>query len=70
MLKFVEGRDAEGFSEFLRREKDRRRICGFSPIFALLHLIRAREGKLLRYAQSVEPNAQSVVSFASLAFFA
>jgi len=70
MLKFVEGLDAEGFFGFLKREKDRRRICGFSPIYTLLHLIRAREGRLLKYGQSMEPNSQSVVTFASLAYYA
>ena len=53
----------------MRREKDRRKICGFSAIYSLLHLIDAREGKLLKYDQSVEPNSQSVVTFASMAFY-
>jgi len=69
MLGFVQGRDAEGFYEFLRREKDQRKICGFSPIYTLLHLINAGKGKLLHYHQAVEPNSQSVVTFASLAFY-
>jgi MEMO1 family protein len=69
MLGFVQGRDAEGFYEFLRGEQDRRKICGFSPIYTLLHLIQAGEGKLLNYQQAVEANSQSVVTFASLAFY-
>ena len=54
----------------MRREQDRRKICGFSPIYTLLHLIKAGEGKLLKYQQAVESNSQSVVTFASLAFYA
>jgi hypothetical protein len=70
MLKYVQERDGEAFFEFLRREKDRRKVCGFAPIYALLHLIKAGEGRLLKYHQSVESDCQSVVTFASLAFYA
>lgn len=70
MLKFVIEGDGEGFSEFLRKEKDRRKICGFSSIYSLLYLIKPGEGRLLKYNQSVEANSQSVVTFASMAFYA
>ena len=68
-LEYVERLDAEGFYDSLRREKDRRRICGLPPIYTLLHLIEAREGKLLKYSQSIDPATQSAVTFASMAFF-
>ncbi len=70
MLKYVERLDAEGFFGVLRREKDRRRICGLAPIYVLLHLLEGTEGKLLKYSQSPDPASQSVVTFASLAYFA
>jgi MEMO1 family protein len=70
MLEFVRERDGEGFFDFLRREKDRRKVCGSSSIYALLQLIQAGEGRLLKYDQSLEENSQSVVTFASLAFYA
>lgn len=69
LLGYAEGLDAEGFYDALRREKDRRRICGLPPIYTLLHLVDARVGKLLKYSQSMDPATQSVVTFASLAFF-
>jgi hypothetical protein len=69
LLAHAERMDAEGFYECLRREKDRRRICGFPPIYTLLHLLGAREGKFLKYGQSLDPATQSVVTFASVAFF-
>jgi MEMO1 family protein len=69
LLAHAERIDAEGFYECLRREKDRRRICGFPPIYTLLHLLGAREGKILKYGQSLDPATQSVVTFASVAFF-
>lgn len=69
LLKFVEKVDAEGFYHCLCREKDRRRVCGLPPIYILLHSINAREGKLLKYSQSMDSATQSAVTFASLAFF-
>ena len=68
MLACVENMDAEGFFDFVSREEDRRKICGLPPIYTLLKVMDAREGKLLSYQQSVEPNGSSVVSFASMVF--
>jgi MEMO1 family protein len=69
MLEPVLRLDREGFFSFLRREKDRRKICGSSAIYTLLGLIDSGEGALLKYGQSLEPNAQSAVTFASVAFY-
>ncbi len=69
MLEPVCNLDAEGFFAFLSQEKDRRKICGSSAIYTLLSLIESRSGELLKYDQSVEPNSQSVVTFASMAFY-
>ena len=69
MLEPVRNLDREGFFAFLRKEKDRRKICGSSAIYAFMYLLNAREGELLKYDQSVEPNSQSVVTFASMAFY-
>ena len=68
MLACVENMDADGFFDFVRREEDRRKICGLPPIYMLLKVMNARQGKLLNYQQSVEPNGSSVVSFASMVF--
>ncbi len=69
MLEYVEKGDGEGFYTFIQRERDRRRICGLPAIYVLLKAIEAREGKLLKYGQAYTPEIQSVVSFASLAFY-
>ncbi len=68
MLEHAERADPEGFFGFLSREKDRRRVCGLAPIYVLLHLLEGKDGKLLRYSQSVDPAGQSVVTFAGMAF--
>lgn len=68
MLSYVERMDADGFYQFIQREKDSRKICGLPPIYTLLRVINTGEGKLLNYQQSVEPNGSSVVTFASMVF--
>jgi AmmeMemoRadiSam system protein B len=70
LLECAERNDPEGFFTLLALEKDRRKVCGLSPIYVLLHLLEGVSGKLLKYSQAVDPNTQSVVTFASLAFYA
>ena len=45
MLKFVEELKAEEFAGYIQKEKDQRRISGFSPIYSLLRLIQAEHGR-------------------------
>jgi AmmeMemoRadiSam system protein B len=61
--------DAKAWFEEIRRERDRRRVCGLPPIYALLRSADATSGKLLAYAQCpADENGGSVVSIASLVF--
>ena len=66
MLQAVTAGDAEGFFRFVQRERDRRRICGLSPIYILLKVLEGVKGTLLRYSQWPDP--QGTVTFASLTF--
>ncbi|MBI3625073.1 MAG: AmmeMemoRadiSam system protein B, partial [Candidatus Rokubacteria bacterium] len=66
MLEPVAAVDARAFYESVSRDGDRRRICGLSPIYALLRCLPAGRGRLLRYAQWPDP--QGTVTFASLVF--
>ena len=66
MLAHVEGLDARAFFSFVAREKDRRNICGFVPMYVALQASGAGSCELLEYAQSPEEPTQSVVSYASL----
>ena len=54
------------FFESVRRDGDRRRICGLSPIYALLRTLGGAPGTLRRYGQWPDP--QGVVTFASVVF--
>jgi len=69
MLEYAEEMDGEGFFSSIAKEKDRRRICGLPAIYAMLKILEAKEGKLLKYDQAFTPETQSVVTFASLAFY-
>jgi AmmeMemoRadiSam system protein B len=69
MLGYVERMDGEGFFSSIARERDRRRICGLPPIYSMLKILGAKEGKVLQYGQAFTPEIQSVVSFASMAFY-
>lgn len=66
MLDAVAACDAREFYESVARDGDSRRICGLSPIYALLKGAGASSGALLHYAQWQDP--QAAVTFASLAF--
>lgn len=68
-LSFGEKLDAEGFYRSVEEEKDWRKVCGLSPIYATLAAIDAERGKLLDYGQALEPDTGSVVSYASMGFY-
>ncbi|MDI6763079.1 MAG: AmmeMemoRadiSam system protein B [Thermodesulfobacteriota bacterium] len=69
MLKHAEKVDEEKFFSSISEEQDRKRICGLPAIYAMLKVMEAKEGRLLKYAQAFTPETQSVVSFASMAFY-
>lgn len=69
MLKHVEALKAEAFAQYIHKEEDRRRICGFGPIYTLLKLIQAEKGQVLRYDRGVTDQFNSTVTYASMSFF-
>ena len=69
MLAYAERMDGEGFFSVIAREKDRRRICGLASIYSMLKTVETGQGKLLKYDQAFTPETESVVTFASLAFY-
>ena len=66
MLDAVTAGDARSFYDSVAKDGNSRRICGLSPIYALLRCLGPSSGRLLRYAQWPDP--QGTVTFASLAF--
>ena len=59
--------DPQGFFRAIDKDKDRRRICGLSPMYTQLELLRGRSARLLKYDVAMEPPTESAVTFASLA---
>jgi AmmeMemoRadiSam system protein B len=68
MLKHVEQLDATEFFRSIQKDGDDRNICGLPPIYTLLSVMEASQGKLLSYSQTPEQTTESVVSFASMFF--
>jgi MEMO1 family protein len=64
MLDTVVASDWRAFFESAARDRDRRRVCGLSPIYALLRTLGPARGELKRYAQWPDP--QGAVTFASV----
>jgi predicted class III extradiol MEMO1 family dioxygenase len=60
--------DAEAFFAEATRQQDRNRICGLSPVYALLRLLPPGPGRLLSYGQWPDP--EGMVTFASVSFAA
>jgi MEMO1 family protein len=70
MLDLVLEPDADAYYAQVMRDRDARRICGFTPMYLLTALMQAeqRHGELLRYTQWVDTDQNSSVTFASAIF--
>lgn len=60
--------DAHGFFQEIAKDNDRRRICGFSPLYSLLQLVDGGRGRCLKYSQAYTPETGSAVTFTSMVF--
>ena len=70
MLELALAPDADAFFQHVMRDRDARRICGFTPIYLLSALMQQedRHGELLRYHQWVDTDRSSSVTFASAVY--
>ena len=68
-LKLVEEGDAEGVFKSIAADNDRRRVCGYPPIYMTLRCLGRTEGKLLQYRQWSDLDAGAAVTYAALALF-
>jgi hypothetical protein len=60
--------DAPGFFHGVAKDQDKRRICGFSPLYSLIHLLDGVRGNHLKYSQAFTPETASAVTFTSMIF--
>ena len=67
LLHLLMAPDADGYYAHVMRDRDARRICGFTPLYLLAALMQAdqRHGELLRYTQWIDTDLSSGVTFAS-----
>lgn len=70
-LRWATSGDAAAFFADVAADQDTRRVCGLGPIYTLLRAVAGRSrGQVLHYDQCVDPTEGSVVSHASLGFYA
>ncbi|HEY2487683.1 MAG TPA: AmmeMemoRadiSam system protein B [Candidatus Binataceae bacterium] len=67
LIENIKRGDPNGFFADILRDRDARKICGLSPMYTQLELLKGRAGRLLKYGIAMEPQTESCVSFASLA---
>jgi MEMO1 family protein len=60
--------DAPGFFHEIAKDQDKRRICGFSPLYTLIHLLKDSKGQHLKYSQAFTRETGSAVTFTSMIF--
>jgi AmmeMemoRadiSam system protein B len=63
-------RDAPGFFRQVADDLGTRRVCGLGPIYTMLRVLPEGVGEALHYDQNVDPDEGSIVSHASLGFYA
>lgn len=68
-LNLVEQGDAEAMFRSIAEDNDRRRVCGYPPIYMTLRCIDQPRGKLLQYRQWSDMNAGAAVTYAALALY-
>jgi MEMO1 family protein len=67
LIETIKAGDPGGFFADVAREGDQRKICGLAPMYTQLELLSGRRARLLHYDIALEPQTDSLVSFASLA---
>ena len=54
--------DGPGFFAEVAKDQDKRRICGFSPLYSLIQLLDGGRGTTLKYDQAFTPETESTRS--------
>jgi AmmeMemoRadiSam system protein B len=67
LIENIKRGDPDGFFADIVKDRDARKICGLSPMYTQLELLRDHPARLLMHDIAIEPQTQSAVSFASLA---
>lgn len=68
-LSLVESGEAEAVFQSIADDHDRRRVCGYPPIYMTLRCLAKTAGRLLQYRQWSDLETSAAVTYASLALF-
>ena len=69
LMSLITNGDADGMFQLVKGEKDRRRICGLSPIYLTLRLLGETKGEITGYAQCpADSQSSSFVSICGIVF--
>jgi hypothetical protein len=70
LLHLLMAPDPDAYYTHVMRDRDARRICGFTPLYLLAALMQAESctGELLRYTQWIDTDKSSSVTFASAVY--
>jgi AmmeMemoRadiSam system protein B len=60
--------DAPGFFNEIAKDQDKRKICGFAPLYSLIHLLDGATANQPKYSQAFTPETGSAVTFTSMIF--
>jgi AmmeMemoRadiSam system protein B len=66
LIENIKRGDPDGFFADVAKDRDARKICGLSPMYTQLELLRDHPARLLMHDIAMEPQTESAVSFASL----
>jgi AmmeMemoRadiSam system protein B len=61
--------DAEGVFDSIAADDDRRRVCGYPPIYMTLRCLEKSDGSLLQYRQWADLAAGACVTYAAVALY-
>ena len=67
LIENIKRGDPAGFFADIAKDQDKRKVCGFAPMYTQLELLRDHRARLLMHDIAMEPQTESAVSFASLA---
>jgi len=70
LLALLSGGRIEPFLKEVACKNESKKICGFSPIYTLMHILPGVRGELLRLDHTVVDGQGSFVTYAAMAFYA
>lgn len=69
ILEAMRSGDAEAYFSSIEKQKDRNHVCGLSPVYMTLDIVRPQTGRILNYDRAIEEDTESVVTYSSAAFY-